>query len=124
MTFHWRGTNSSISVTSSPSLCRTPPQHGQACVPDKPRARRQECSGNAGAPACGALKGCTVTLGGAAISAASRPGPGLPRALTAAAPAYRAERASPTIDRPLMLQLGDPLLDLLDAQGLVAQLAR
>jgi hypothetical protein len=31
ITFHWRGTSSSVSVTSSPSLCSfTPPQHGQA----------------------------------------------------------------------------------------------
>ena len=31
ITFHWRGTSSSVSVTSSPSLCKVaPPQHGQA----------------------------------------------------------------------------------------------
>jgi hypothetical protein len=33
ITFHWRGTSSSVSVTSSPSLCRTPPQHGQELGP-------------------------------------------------------------------------------------------
>ncbi len=30
ITFHCRGITSNVSVTSSPSLCRTPPQHGQA----------------------------------------------------------------------------------------------
>jgi hypothetical protein len=30
MTFHCRGITSNVSVTSSPSLCRTPPQHGLA----------------------------------------------------------------------------------------------
>jgi hypothetical protein len=29
MTFHWRGTTSRVSVTSSPSLTSLPPQHGQ-----------------------------------------------------------------------------------------------
>ena len=34
ITFHWRGTTSSVSVTSSPSLDRRlPPQHGQAAGP-------------------------------------------------------------------------------------------
>jgi hypothetical protein len=30
ITFHWRGTSSNVSVTSSPSLRKPPPQHGQA----------------------------------------------------------------------------------------------
>ena len=30
ITFHWRGTISSISVTSSPILRKVPPQHRQA----------------------------------------------------------------------------------------------
>ena len=30
ITFHWRGTTSSVSVTSSPIFASLPPQHGQA----------------------------------------------------------------------------------------------
>jgi hypothetical protein len=30
ITFHRRGTSSNVSVTSSPILCKVPPQHGQA----------------------------------------------------------------------------------------------
>src|SRR5271166_6218048 len=30
ITFHWCGISSSVSVTSSPSFCKAPPQHGPA----------------------------------------------------------------------------------------------
>ena len=46
ITFHWRGTTSSVSVTSSPSLeSRPPPQHGQAAGAAITTRSRGRCSG-------------------------------------------------------------------------------
>src|SRR5271167_2577981 len=44
-TFHCRGTTSSVSVTSSPSLASLPPQHGQAAGAGITTRSRGRCSG-------------------------------------------------------------------------------
>ena len=46
ITFHCRGTTSSVSVTSSPSLTSLPPQHGQAEGAGMTTRSRGRCAGN------------------------------------------------------------------------------
>src|SRR5438067_13928104 len=46
ITFHWRGTTSSVSVTSSPSLDSLPPQAGQAQGAGMTTRSRGRCAGN------------------------------------------------------------------------------
>ena len=47
ITFHWRGTTSSVSVTSSPSFDSfVEPQHGQLCGAAITIRSRGRCSGN------------------------------------------------------------------------------
>ena len=45
ITFHCRGTTSSVSVMSSPSLASLPPQHGQAVGPGITTRSRGRCAG-------------------------------------------------------------------------------
>jgi hypothetical protein len=54
ITFHCRGTTSSVSVIASPSLLSVPPQHGQAVGPGIPPACAADAPETAPAPAfCG-----------------------------------------------------------------------
>ena len=46
ITFHCRGTTSSVSVMSSPSLASLPPQHGQALGAGITTRSRGRCAGN------------------------------------------------------------------------------
>ena len=46
ITFHCRGTTSSVSVIVSPSLASLPPQHGQAVGPGITTRSRGRCAGN------------------------------------------------------------------------------
>jgi hypothetical protein len=72
ITFHWRGTTSSVSVTSSPSFdSRVPPQHGQAVGPATITRSRCRCSGNGLRDGRLRVNAATCVVFAAAFSAAS-----------------------------------------------------
>src|ERR1700692_2308934 len=69
ITFHWRGTTSSVSVIVSPSLASLPPQHGQAAGPGITTRSRGRCAGKGARTGFLRVKGRTTlaSAGSAAI---------------------------------------------------------
>ena len=70
MTFHCRGITSSVSVTSSPSLRKIPPQHGQAAGPGRTTRSRGRCAGNGARTGLRRVKPRTTVSSWAALEAA------------------------------------------------------
>jgi hypothetical protein len=72
ITFHCRGTTSSVSVIVSPSFASLPPQHGQAVGPGITTRSRGRCAGNGARTGFLRVNGCTVVLpSGAALISSS-----------------------------------------------------
>jgi hypothetical protein len=121
ITFHWRGMSSNVSVTSSPSLCRTPPQHGQA---DGAGARPA-----ASAPACDARRPALRPSRRRQRRPPSAPWLPPPRDPPPCRPAATLQlelieqcAALQGLSKPLVAQLGDRELHLLDQQRTMARL--
>ena len=108
ITFHWRGTTSSVSVMSSPSFAsRVPPQHQQAVGPATSARSRGRCSANGLRDGRRRAKAATFVAlpaaraaSDAACSAAVRPPSPTPPAPRAPARAGRAAaRCAPSAGR-------------------------
>jgi hypothetical protein len=119
ITFHWRGINSRVSVTSSPSLCKTLPQHEQADGAGWTTRSRGRCSGNG--RRAGRLRSKLSTLVFVLAAAATwdlRPASDASSSVSASRSSSCSRRGAAFggLTEPLVAQLGDGELHLLDQQ--------
>ena len=97
---------------------------GRPTAPDRPRARAAGARAAAGAPACAASKACTVAwLGGSSICVAASACAWSSFSSNSCSSSWSSSaRALRRLAEPLVPQLGDLVLELLDQQRLVADL--